>query len=402
MTQVDDHRATALRRRLADELAQSGDLRSPEWRTAVESVPRHVFIPNFFRWVDTPRETKWEPISPGRVGVEEWLELAYTNETWVTQLDRGTHPTDVDEPVPGNPTSSSSLPGLVVSMLEELHVSDDMLALEIGTGTGYSTALMSHRLGGDRVTSIEVDEAVARSAAAAIHQAGYEPALVTGEGLDGHAERGPYDRIIATCSVRHIPPAWLAQSRVGGKILTTLRGWLGASSGLIRLDVTGDQTAEGNFLPGTISFMPARRHDHAPLDSVIPSWIRRDGPERRTSVDPEIIIDPWKWTPMFLAQLAAPTGQHLCFSVDGGPLNDYLIDIEHQAVVAFTPQPDGSYTVRQAGPVALWDAVEEAITAWRAAGEPDIDQFRISVTPQAQTVWYDDPRGPLSWTLPTP
>lgn len=242
---------------------------------------------------------------------------------------------------------------------------------------------------------------MAERATDALQRAGYAPTLETGDGLDGHAERAPYDRIIATCSVRNIPPAWIAQTRPGGLVLTTLTGWLGASSGLARLEVSGDGCAEGHFLPGTTSFMPARRHDYSPVGSVIPSWIQRHGHERRTHVGPEI-FDPRRWTPMFLAQLAAPTAQDLHFSVEGGPVNDYLIDVETEAVAAFTPQPDGPYIVRQAGPVALWDAVEEAITAWQRAGEPDIDQFRISVTPDAQTVWYDDPDGALSWSLPLP
>ncbi|WP_427888496.1 ATP-grasp peptide maturase system methyltransferase [Kribbella sp. GL6] len=394
--------ATALRLHLADVLTMSGDLRTTPWRSAVETVPREVFIPGFFERVDGPRETMWRPVTPELVGAEERLELTYTDETWVTQLNQGITAFDTDVPIPGVPTSSSTLPGLVVRMLEELQVEDGNRVLEIGTGTGYSTGLLSARLGSELVTSVEVDRRVADHAVRSLSAAGYAPVLVADDGLLGHQPGAPYDRVIATCAVRHIPSAWLAQSRPGGLILTTMLGWLGASSGLVRLEVIGNGSAEGTFLGGTDSFMPARPHAAPKLDDSVYSWIEEVGTtDRRTVVGPEI-LDPWDgWTSLFIAQLAIPDAQLLTYGIDDGPVLDHIVDTSQQSVAIPYRTPDESAAVRRAGPVDLWKPVERAITEWRAAGSPALDQFRISVSPDSQTVWFGDPAGPLSWKLRT-
>ena len=88
--------------------------------------------------------------------------------------------------------------------------------LEIGTGTGYSTAIMCHHLGAERVTSIEYDKGLAGRAAVALQQTGYAPALVVGDGLHGHKPGAPYDALVATCAVRTIPFPWMLQVREGG------------------------------------------------------------------------------------------------------------------------------------------------------------------------------------------
>ncbi|MFE1247516.1 hypothetical protein [Streptomyces sp. NPDC058735] len=99
-------------------------------------MPRHRFIPRFYRESHVPGATTWEPVTPETVGKEEWLRLVYTDETWMTQFDGQ----DIDwaDPKPisnAAPTSSSTLPSLVVRMLEDLDVQDGMSVLEIGTGT---------------------------------------------------------------------------------------------------------------------------------------------------------------------------------------------------------------------------------------------------------------------------
>ncbi|WP_427885794.1 ATP-grasp peptide maturase system methyltransferase [Kribbella sp. GL6] len=381
------------RRRLVETLVHAGDLRTQPWRLAVEAVPREAFLPSFFRPVDGPEGTLWEPVVAAE---QESLALIYQDETWVTQLDRAITPERTQLPVAGVPTSSSTMPGLVVRMLEELQVDDTAKVLEIGTGTGYSTALLSERLGGDLVTSVEYDSVVAARAANALRAAGYAPDLVVGDGLDGCAASAPYDRVIATCSVRRIPVAWLEQTRPGGSILTTMTGWLDASAGLVRLEVTGKGRAEGRFLGTTDSFMPARPHDRPPLSDDLFDWLSESAPEERaTPIGPEVLDQVVNWTCAYLAQLAVPDAQVIGISEGDGPMVNYLIDEGRRAFSALIPQADGCWRVRTAGPVDLWGQVEAMHARWQAAGEPSLDLFRLDVTPTAQTVRLMDSNQPF-------
>jgi methyltransferase of ATP-grasp peptide maturase system len=264
-------------------------------------------------------------------------------------------------------------------MLEELRVEDGMRVLEVGTGSGYSTALLCHRLGDGNVTSVEIDPDVSARARTALGSLGHFPELVVGDGLMGHADGAPYDRIIATCGVRSIPRAWIAQVRPGGEILTTVGGWLWASE-LARLTVREGGTAEGGFLGGRISFMLARPHTAPPL-GVLPDL--GEGEERETRVPVEALDD---WTARFVAQLAAPEAQRFQLTLDDQAL-DVFFEVSTGAWAAL--RRDGSrQVVRQGGPRRVWDAVEEHWARWRAAGAPGLESFRIEVTGAGQEVGW--------------
>lgn len=382
-----------LRRRLADRLVEGGELRSYAWRLAIEEVPREVFIGGrIYRHVGDAAAARWRVLTPDDVGEDAWLAMVYENKSWVTQLNGIDKHGGAGE-MAGEPSSSSTLPGLVVSMLEHLEVYEGARVLEIGTGTGYSTALLCHRLGDEQVTSIEIDSGIAARARAALAAVGYRPALVVGDGLAGHAARSPYDRVIATCSVRSIPSAWLGQAVAGTRIITTLSGWL-FGSGLLALDVIRPGHASGRFLPGTISFMPARAHIAPPLDPVLPS---REGHERTAVVGPEIFTD---WMGRFLAQLAVPYAQYLFLIPDGEKQPQYVLRDAATGAYAWLMHRGSTWTAVQGGPTRLWDRIERAVLAWQDAGSPPQQEFTLEITPTAQTVRLDAPAGRLSWTLP--
>ncbi|MCT9139805.1 ATP-grasp peptide maturase system methyltransferase [Streptomyces violarus] len=385
--------AASLRRQLAVRLEKDGRLRSPEWREAVESVPRHAFVPRFYRESDGLGITTWEPVTHENVGQEEWLRLVYSDETWITQFDG--RDIDWSDPKPisnAAPTSSSTLPSLVVRMLEDLDVHEGLQVLEIGTGTGYSTALMCHRLGCDAVTSIETDEGVARRARQALAQSGCLPHLLVGDGRTGHVAGASYDRLIATCGFRNIPAAWLEQVRPGGIILTTLRGWM-RSLGLVKLIVTGD-SASGWFSEDEPSFMIARQQDAPESLGVIPG--PDDGTKRRATYGPDVLTSPG---PGFMAQLAGPDARFFSMPVDNGPVSTFVLDSVTDSFAVLAPTGDG-WRVRQGGPRRLWDAVESAVAAWEEYGSPSTAAFGVTVSRDTQAVWLGNPDGP-QWPLPS-
>ncbi|MEW1671976.1 ATP-grasp peptide maturase system methyltransferase [Streptomyces noursei] len=373
--------SAALRRKLANDLAQGGVLKTSAWRTAVEEVPRELFLQSFFKDAPGPRGHEYTPVSAD-TDPDEWLNLVYQNETWVTQIDGHLTADNATGPLVGFPTSSSTMPSTVVAMSEALEVEDGMTVLEIGTGTGYSTALLCHRLGEDNVTSVEVDPDVAQRADNALEAAGYSTWTVTGDGLLGHPRRAPYDRTIATCALRRIPYTWVRQTKPGGIILATVgpSAW-SYGTGLAKITVKDDGTAEGRII-GRSSFMPARAEAAVPLAGDLTARTFYADTERKTSVSPDTLKG---WMPAFLAQLAAPGAQLLRATSDGRE-TVYLFDASREAFAALTANGD-QWTVRQGGPVAIWDAIENTLTAWHDAGEPDITSVRLAVTPDAHAYW---------------
>ncbi|WP_435864692.1 ATP-grasp peptide maturase system methyltransferase [Streptomyces sparsogenes] len=317
---------------------------------------------------------------------EQWAEIAYRDESLVTQLDGHLTADQAAESVTGVPTSSSTTPVTVVGMIEALDVEDGHTVLEIGTGTGYSAALMCHRLGEDNVTTTEVDPGVAARADAALETAGYSTWTMTGDGLLGHPRRAPYDRVIATCAVRRIPHTWVRQTKPGGIVLATVApGSWAYGTGLAKVTVNGDGTAEGRII-GESSFMQARSQAAAPLAGDLSARAAYADSEREAKVAPTLLEE---WMPAFLAQLATPGAQLVRATREDGASLRYVFDADRESFAAFIEKGSG-WTVRQGGPAALWDDIEQALIAWQDAGRPDVSATRLRVTPRSHTYWIGD------------
>ncbi|MEV0618659.1 ATP-grasp peptide maturase system methyltransferase [Nonomuraea sp. NPDC050404] len=376
-----------LRQELADLLERLGALTDPGWRRAIEMVPRERFLGEaVFTQEEGAAGDEWRSMLRGRMPKEKWLELAYSDETWVTQVD-GTPAEAAGSTTLGDPTSSSTMPSLVVMMLERAGIKDGESVLEIGTGTGYSTALMCERLGDSFVTSIEYDKLAAARARTALEAAGYAPTLIAGDGLHGYDKNAEYNRLIATCSVRYIPLPWMEQVSDGGTITTPLSGWM-LGSALAHLTLADDGTASGRFLADGVSFMPARPHARPPRSSYVLGL----GVERESTIDPNLLHGR---TGRFVAQLGAPSAEKMGF---GDQV--ILLDVATGSQATTRRNPDGEgWLVRQHGPLKLWHAVEDAVLTWLAAGAPDQSGFGLTVTREEQRVWLGNPDGPF-WNLP--
>ncbi|MFD8391085.1 ATP-grasp peptide maturase system methyltransferase [Streptomyces sp. NPDC059680] len=366
-----------LLRQLIDRMTASGSLRTQPWKDAAAAVDRHEFLRNgFFRVVPGSSPTAWTPVLQDGDG---WLEACYADESLVTQIAGTIKPTDIRGEIMREPTSSSTLPSLVLRMLEDLGAEPGMEVLEIGTGTGYSTAVLCARVGAGRVTSIEYDEEVALQARETLSRLGTYPNLLIGDGLLGGDQGALYDRVIATCAVRTVPAAWLERTRPGGQILTTIGGWLSASE-LVRLTVHEDGTASGPVLGGQVSFMLARPHLAPPL-GLLPDLNR--GKEREAIIGADVLDD---WTTRFVAQFAVPNAQRLKLR-HGQHDEDLLFDVESESFAALH-QDHGRWIVRQDGPHLLWDTVEEHLGRWHSAGTPTVEEATVRVTSEGQSIHW--------------
>ncbi|WP_257003694.1 ATP-grasp peptide maturase system methyltransferase [Streptomyces sp. SA15] len=338
-------------------------------------MPRHEFLRGgFFRRVPGAASAAWAPVLEGD---EDWLTGCYADELLVTQIAGTIVPADIHGEIMREPTSSSTLPSLVLRMLEDLQVEPGAKVLEIGTGTGYSTAVLCARLGEEYVTSVEYDKDVAARAQSALGRLQVYPTLITGDGLLGYRGGAPYDRVIATCGVRKIPAAWIEQTRPGGLILATVGGWLGSSE-LACLTVQEDGTASGPLLGGAVSFMLARPQMAPPL-GLLPDLSA--GREREAVVGADVLDD---WTSRFVVQAAVPSAQRLTLEQDGR-VEHVLIDAESGSWAAVYEE-DERWIVRQDDTEPLWDAVEEQMGRWRVAGAPALTEFTVTVTPKGQTI----------------
>lgn len=129
---------------------------------------------------------------------------------------------ELDRPLPIGWGQTISQPFVVAFMTERLELVGGERVLEVGTGSGYQTALLA--LLAREVFSIEiVDELSERARTVLIDELGMRNVwLRRGDGALGWPEASPFDRIIATAAAPEVPPAWLAQLAPGGRMILPL------------------------------------------------------------------------------------------------------------------------------------------------------------------------------------
>jgi len=167
----------ALRQRMVDRQICARGIRAPAVVAAFRKVPRHELIP----------------------------------------ADRQSEAYD-DHPVSIGKGQTISQPYMVALMTEELGIEEGHRVLEIGTGSGYQTAILAEIA--REVYTVERVAELSESAQEVLMGLGYANVhFLIGDGTLGWPEHGPYDRIIVTAGGPRIPPSLVDQLAVGGRLV---------------------------------------------------------------------------------------------------------------------------------------------------------------------------------------
>ena len=153
------------------------DIQDPATLRAMESVPRHLFVP------------------------EEVRDLSYT-----------------DGPLPIGEGQTISQPYIVAFMTQALDLEQGDRVLEIGTGSGYQAAILSEIV--SQVYSIEIVPSLGESASERLENLGYTNVDTRiGDGYNGWPEKGPFDAIMVTAGAETIPEPLVEQLAEGGRMV---------------------------------------------------------------------------------------------------------------------------------------------------------------------------------------
>ena len=125
-----------------------------------------------------------------------------------------------NEPLSIMNNQTISQPGVVSRMTEWLDVQDGQKILEIGTGSGWQTAILSYMVGNGTVYSIERHSGLVNFARENLEKLGIDNVhVILGDGSLGYPEKSPYDRIIITAACAEIPLPLLEQLDENGLII---------------------------------------------------------------------------------------------------------------------------------------------------------------------------------------
>ena len=175
--QDDDARFAALRKSMVAEQIKARGITDPRVLEAMEKVPRHKFLPSHL---------------------------------WDEAYDDG--------PLPIGYGQTISQPYVVAYMTEQLQLTGTEKVLEIGTGSGYQTAILAELA--KEVYSIEIVPELGHRAARILKELGYTNVHVRiGDGYRGWPEEAPFDAILLAAAPDHIPQPLLDQLKEGGRMI---------------------------------------------------------------------------------------------------------------------------------------------------------------------------------------
>ncbi|MHC5201620.1 protein-L-isoaspartate(D-aspartate) O-methyltransferase [Myroides sp. LJL119] len=198
-----------LRNKLVQSLEQKG-ISDSKVLQAIKQIPRHLFLDSSFE--DFAYQDKAFPIAAGQ---------------------------------------TISQPYTVAFQSQLLQVNKEDKILEIGTGSGYQTAVLVAM--GARVYSIERQHELFKKTSALLPKLGIRPKhLSFGDGYKGLASYAPYDSIIVTAGAPFIPEALMAQLKIGGRLIIPLGEHSQIMTELVRIN----QTQFEKYEHGDFKFVP--------------------------------------------------------------------------------------------------------------------------------------------------
>lgn len=197
------------RRQLIEELSEMG-IQDEKILAAFDAIPRHYFLDLAFD------------------------EQAYTNMAF--QIGSG---------------QTISHPYTVAFQTQLLELEKGMKVLEIGTGSGFQTAILCQL--GAKVYSIERHQPLHLKAKQMLDFFKFNPSLFFGDGYKGNRVYAPYDRILVTCGAPDLPQTLLDQLKIGGIMIIPVGE--GTEQKMLRIQ----KTETGHFTTqefGTFKFVP--------------------------------------------------------------------------------------------------------------------------------------------------
>jgi len=165
------------RRNMVEYQIKARGIKDKRVLSAMLKVPRHLFVP------------------------EEMRDLAYR-----------------DEPLPIGYSQTISQPYIVAYMTEALKLRPEDKVLEIGTGSGYQTAILAELV--REVYTIEIIPELSQRAEETLKNLGYTNIeFLIGDGSKGWPEKAPFDAILVSAAPAEVPPALVDQLQINGRLI---------------------------------------------------------------------------------------------------------------------------------------------------------------------------------------